>query len=862
MNKDINLDAVVNYRAEYTAALRKAKQRPDGGLTALCPFHDDKTESFSVDCKTGKFKCFACGKEGNFLTFWAEIHKCSTRDAWAQVLEKYGVDTQKEEAPQSYTVQDYADAKRLSPAWLQSEWGLSQGKDKDGTPFVRIPYLNENGEQILARKRYNGKGLRFRWAQGAAGKLTLYGLQRLQRINETKTCVLVEGESDTQTLVSLGIDALGVPGASTFKPAWTQKLAGVENLYLHIEPDQGGKTFREGLCRGLFEGGFQGNVWEFSCSTQGAKDPSELLIKNGPDTAAKLVQALIREARPISLRAEAESIPDLIPDAPVKLKAPSGWKFSSEGIFQLDAQGAETAVCRTPIIITKRLRKLNGLGEEKVELAFRRDGEWRTIILPRSTALNNRGIIAVSDRGATVSSENAKNVVRFLQALEEENLGIIPTVESSDSLGWLPGDRFLPGCAPGVVLDMDGPKLQFAQGFTPEGSFDEWKREMKEQRQKSSRFRFILSAAFAAPLLDITKTRNFMIYNWGDSKDGKTATLNAALSVWGDPDVLMLNFNATQVALERMAALYKDLPLGIDERQLAGSRQESLEKLVYMLGSGKGRSRGSKEDGLRQTLTWRSVILATGEEPLVGEASMTGISSRMIEIDEGAFKGRQREAAAMYDVTRKHHGHAGIEFVRRLIAEGDGIVHQRFREATDFAEALCGEEYANASMLFALVATADMLVSEWIFGQTQADSLGDTLNMLQKIISSNRSNAAHDVNEEAIDFILDWLSVHERNFSTNEHVDSYGWYQETAGKVFINPTILRKMLSDAGYAPTKTLKYMAEKRLVYTESDRNGCKRYSVHVPWNGENPRMVIFKYKDAEVRNRENAKKSGKED
>lgn len=842
--KDINLDAVVNYRAEYMAALKKAKQRPDGGISALCPFHDDKTESLSVDCKTGMFKCFACGAEGNFLTFWSRMHNCSTRDAWEAVLQKYGVQKEPEAEATTYTVQDYANAKKLSPAWLQSEWGLSQGKDKDGTPFVRIPYMDENGQQVLSRKRYNGKGLRFKWAQGSAGKLMLYGLQRLDKIREAKSCVLVEGESDTQTLVSLGVNALGVPGASTFKESWTQKLEGIDSLYLHIEPDQGGQTFRECLCRNLYAGGFAGTVWEFSCATQGAKDPSELLIKNGPDAAAKIVNQLIKDAKPLSIRAEAESIPELIADAPVKMKAPSGWTYNDGGIFQKDAQGGETMVCRTPIIITKRLRKLNGLGEEKIELAFKRDGKWTTVILPRSTALSNRGIIAVADRGATVSSENAKQVVRYLQALEAENLSIIPTVESSESLGWLPGDRFLPGNAPGVVLDMDGPKLLFAQGFEAVGSYDKWKAAMAEQR-KNARFRFILAAAFAAPLLDILKVRNFMIYNWGDSKDGKTATLNAALSVWGDPDVLMLNFNATQVALERMAALYKDLPLGIDERQLAGSKQESLEKLVYMLGSGKGRSRGSKDGDLRQTLTWRSIVLATGEEPLADESSQTGISSRMIEVTDGAFKGRQREAAAMYDITRKHHGHAGVEFVRRLIQEGDEVVRQRFREALDFSEILCGEDYANAAMIIATVATADLLVSEWIFGAKTGDQLPDTLSMLQEIINENRTNAERDVNLDAVEFIQGWIATHARNFNPdNDKVDNYGRFYASRGVVYINPVVLRSALRDAGYAPMKTFKYMAAQGLIVTEKQPDGKIRYSCKVPWYGDYQRMIVFKY------------------
>ena len=53
--------------------------------------------------------------------------------------------------------------------------------------------------------------------------------------------------------------------------------------------------------------------------------------------------------------------------------------------------------------------------------------------------------------------------------------------------------------------------------------------------------------------------------------------------------------------------------MGIDERQLAGNRQEGLEKMVYMIANGTGRSRGAKDGGLQALKTWRTVALATGE---------------------------------------------------------------------------------------------------------------------------------------------------------------------------------------------------------------------------------------------------------
>lgn len=188
-------------------------------------------------------------------------------------------------------------------------------------------------------------------------------------------------------------------------------------------------------------------------------------------------------------------------------------------------------VCRTPIILTQRLRSLE-TGEEKIEIAFKRDDEWHRAIYPRSTIFTARGITVLADLGCTVTSENAKQVVRFLSALEAENIDIITKADATSSFGWQPGKRFIPGHDKDIVLDIDPSQKGMAAAYCQTGSFDKWKDTMQPHRERD-KFRFILAAAFAAPLLRIIKQRIFFVYNWGSSKGGKTAGLKAALSAWG-----------------------------------------------------------------------------------------------------------------------------------------------------------------------------------------------------------------------------------------------------------------------------------------------------------------------------------------
>ena len=60
-------------------------------MWGLCPFHDEKTPSFSVSPSKGIFKCFGCNKGGNAIAFIMAIEGLDYREACLFLAEKYGV---------------------------------------------------------------------------------------------------------------------------------------------------------------------------------------------------------------------------------------------------------------------------------------------------------------------------------------------------------------------------------------------------------------------------------------------------------------------------------------------------------------------------------------------------------------------------------------------------------------------------------------------------------------------------------------------------------------------------------------------------------------------------------------------------
>ena len=157
---EIDIDGLVDYKREYSDIIKKAKITGDQ-LIGLCPFHDDKNNSFSVNLKTGQWHCFSEDRGGNFLDFYAEINGIGTKEAYKRVLDKYGVTREQDK---SYTLAQYAFEKRLPEDWLARECHLSTAKERNGTAYMKIPYLDEDGREMTFRKRYARKD--FRWKYG------------------------------------------------------------------------------------------------------------------------------------------------------------------------------------------------------------------------------------------------------------------------------------------------------------------------------------------------------------------------------------------------------------------------------------------------------------------------------------------------------------------------------------------------------------------------------------------------------------------------------------------------------------------------------------------------------------------------
>ncbi|HNN31946.1 MAG TPA: CHC2 zinc finger domain-containing protein, partial [Chitinophagaceae bacterium] len=62
-----------------------------------CPFHNEKTPSFTVSPTKELYKCFGCGKSGNAITFLMEHDKLSFVEALKWLAAKYNIEIEETE---------------------------------------------------------------------------------------------------------------------------------------------------------------------------------------------------------------------------------------------------------------------------------------------------------------------------------------------------------------------------------------------------------------------------------------------------------------------------------------------------------------------------------------------------------------------------------------------------------------------------------------------------------------------------------------------------------------------------------------------------------------------------------------------
>ncbi|MBV5315224.1 MAG: DNA primase [Prolixibacteraceae bacterium] len=119
----------------------------------LCPFHNEKTPSFTVSPAKGIFKCFGCGKGGNSVNFVMELEQLSYPDALRWLAKKFHIEIEeKEESQEEKALKDERESMMIVSAFAQKYFSRYLLNENEGRT-VGLSYLRERGirDDIIAK---------------------------------------------------------------------------------------------------------------------------------------------------------------------------------------------------------------------------------------------------------------------------------------------------------------------------------------------------------------------------------------------------------------------------------------------------------------------------------------------------------------------------------------------------------------------------------------------------------------------------------------------------------------------------------------------------------------------------------------
>ena len=72
-------------------------RRSGARWVGLCPFHDERTPSFSVSAERGLYHCFGCGASGDAISFVRQTEALDFGEAVEFLGDRYGVELRREQ---------------------------------------------------------------------------------------------------------------------------------------------------------------------------------------------------------------------------------------------------------------------------------------------------------------------------------------------------------------------------------------------------------------------------------------------------------------------------------------------------------------------------------------------------------------------------------------------------------------------------------------------------------------------------------------------------------------------------------------------------------------------------------------------
>lgn len=362
----------------------------------------------------------------------------------------------------------------------------------------------------------------------------------------------------------------------------------------------------------------------------------------------------------------------------------------------------------------------------------------------------------------------------------------------------------------GTAISDDEARLELATaarfGVVTRGSLDGWKAAVAAAAESRGCPHFLLGVlcGFAGAVQSLAGLDSCGINLSGLSSSGKTTAQRLAVSAWTSPSIgagLLQSMRSTENAVEVFAQGASGTVLALDE--LAHADGRAIARLIYAIAGGQGKARLTAGAILKQRYAWSTYAVLSSECSLEekvradGASWIAGMAVRIVDVDVTDVD-RNVSPSLMRGIAgvEKHHGHAGPQFVSKLIQGKRHEAPDALRETVIEAARKIAGEKADAARLRAATCLALPLVAgrlaqdfdlipwsfdldsvvHWAWERFTRSSDADALTPDEQAIANIRAWIAErwDVTIKSVDTGAEGF---DRKLNNREAV---AWYDETA----------------------------------------------------------------------------------
>ncbi len=124
-------------------------------LIGNCPFHDEKSPSFTVSSTKGIYKCFGCGKAGNSVNFMMDHEQMTYPEALRYLANKYNIEIEeKEQSPEQMQAQSSRESLQIVNSYAQKFFS-NQLLNSDEGKSIALSYFKERGYSIETIEKFH-----------------------------------------------------------------------------------------------------------------------------------------------------------------------------------------------------------------------------------------------------------------------------------------------------------------------------------------------------------------------------------------------------------------------------------------------------------------------------------------------------------------------------------------------------------------------------------------------------------------------------------------------------------------------------------------------------------------------------------